>query len=567
MADPATTVTFSADTLHLLSLFSQYKAVIYVQLGIVIWEYLTTAPWEWSVLLGRKPFRKPMIIFFLARYSMWLAIIPNLIQLRTPASTSCRGVFDALTVGATLQVVFGQLVFILRCLAIWEWAPWVIGVFLVQLLPYVAFSFAIFQGTKTGAAPDLTPGMISCQISNYGWTFLVTYSLCIAVDLTTAGLMTWKVLSIRSTLRSSMLQLFLREGLAYSALGLLPAVIALAFFGKNENAAVRGAGLTLCSMLHAILGCRAFISLDSYAERLPTSLQVRVKNGEMLDPDTLARIAFHTGMPKAQGDEAAGAPGAGGAGGDSAGALRGRYNEATSPGGGGGTQGQGKMPWAIRLARLGQRLSPEEKGAHLRSAGSGPHDGQDGVEMAANAASIAPGAGLGRSGSFFGGKEGGGGKTGGGGGGGGVGAALGRSSTYTLPSSTASGSQQATPRFTNQPFAANAGVPNLDGIIISEQQVVEEEGDGSHSVLHDDDDLLDDDEHDLRGMGSGTYLASPLTSWEHTGPRLAYSTGRGAEDEAGVGSGGGRHAGGGNGPGSTISYEETELKEDLRRSP
>ncbi|KAK0523231.1 hypothetical protein OC835_006319 [Tilletia horrida] len=380
--------------------------------------------------------------------------------------------------------------------------------------------------------------MISCQISDYGWTFLVTYLLCIAVDLTTAGLMTWKVLSIRSTLRSSILQLFLREGVAYSALGLLPAVIALAFFGKDENAAVRGAGLTLCSMLHAILACRAFISLDPYAERLPTSLQVRVKNGEMLNPDTLARIAFHTGMPKAQGDEAAGAPGAAGAGGT------------TKP-----------LPPGAAA-----RLSPEEKGAHLRSAGSGPHDGQDGVEMAAGAASIAPGAGLGRSGSFFGGKEGVGAKTGGGGGG--VGAALGRSSTYTLPSSTASGSQQATPRFTNQPFAANAGVPNLDGIIISEQQVVEEEGDGSHSILHDDDDLFDDDEHDLRGMSSGTYLASPLTSWDHTGPRLAYSTGRAAEDEAGVGSGGGgRHAGGGNGPGSTISYEETELKEDLRRSP
>jgi len=57
-AEPST-VTFDTSTLELLGLFDQYKAVIYVQLGIVIWEYLTTAPWEWSVLTGRKPFRKP----------------------------------------------------------------------------------------------------------------------------------------------------------------------------------------------------------------------------------------------------------------------------------------------------------------------------------------------------------------------------------------------------------------------------------------------------------------------------------------------------------------------------
>ncbi|KAL9934729.1 hypothetical protein V8E36_006504 [Tilletia maclaganii] len=538
-AEPST-VTFDTSTLELLGLFDQYKAVIYVQLGIVIWEYLTTAPWEWSVLTGRKPFRKPMVIFFAARYSMWFAIIPNLIQLRTGSSTDCRAVFDTLTVGATLQVVFGQLVFILRCLAIWEWAPWVITVFLAEMLPYIAFSFAIFQGTKTTTAPDLTPGMISCQISDYGWPFLVAYGMCVVVDLTTAGLMTWKVLSIRNTLRSSMLQMFLREGLAYSALGLVPAIIALAFFGKNENAAVRGAGLTLCSLLHAILGCRAFISLDLYAERLPTSLQVRVKNGEMLDADTLARIAFHTGLPanSGAGDEL-GQSGGGGGGG---------------AGGRGGGHPDDKSPWAIRLARLGQKFSSSHEEKHgavgLNSGpdtrGGGPDPNMSGGMRTDSPTELgSPHVGFGglvdRTRSRTGGST----KT--------------STGSFSVPHQHQP-QPPPQPRYPNAPFAGAQGTPNLDGIIISEQQVVEEE-DGDDDLDH-------------------AYLSSPLTSWDQhlhqhptgAGPvtttpaaaatvaRLTYGTGGGRDGGASPIAGRERMT-------STISYEEAEYKEDLRRSP
>ncbi|KAE8207636.1 hypothetical protein CF327_g7291 [Tilletia walkeri] len=519
-SNEVTTVTFNTQTLELLGLFERYKAVIYVQLGIVVWEYLTTAPWEWSVITGRRPFRKPMIIFFAARYSMWLAIIPNLIQLRTTGKTDCRAVFDALTVGATLQVVFGQLVFILRCLAIWEWAPWVICVFVAQLCPYIAFSFAIFQGTKIGTAPDLTPGMISCQILTYGWPFIVAYSLCVLLDLTTATLMTWKVLSMRSTLRSTMLQMFLREGLAYSALGLVPAVIALAFFGKNDNAAVRGAGLTLCSMLHAVLGCRAFISLDSYAERLPTSLQMRVKNGEMLDADTLARIAFHAGLPPSAPQDTGTVPMYGG-------------NSTNNGGGGGGEakNNKNKLPWAIRLARLGQKTSPEEKAVGIRSNGSGNNStgGGGGVRSGNgvdNGMMMMP-------------ELGGGGHT------------LVRHSTYTIPAASLSSSSNPTPRFTNTHFAGAHGTPNLDGIIISEQQVVEEEGEDPMALHHHEDDM---------DGGGGYAMASPLTSWDHSqASGLAYGTGR-----LGRGNDDGRETRPGE---STLSFEDADLKEDLRRSP
>ncbi|CAD6891754.1 unnamed protein product [Tilletia controversa] len=510
-SNSTTTIPFDSETLELLGLIQQYKAVIYVQLGIVIWEYLTTLPWELSVLTGRRPFRKPMVIFFAARYSMWLAIIPNLIQLRTSNTTDCRAVFDVLTVGATLQVVFGQLVFILRCLSIWEWAPWVICIFLAELTPYIAFSFAIFQGTRIGSVPDLTPGMISCQILNYGWPFLVSYSMCVLVDLTTAGLMTFKVMSIRKTLRSTMLQMFLREGLLYSALGLVPAVIVLAFFGRNDKAAIRGAGLTLCSMLHAVLGCRAFISLDSYAERLPTSLQGRVKNGEMLDADTLARIAFHTGLPRPSGlsrDDTLGP------------SLHGHGSESKHQ----------KVPWAIRLARLGLKTSPEEKAAGLRSNGSGHGHEQHSQSQIGHGAS---GVGAESGTPILKTPD-------------GQGQGLGRASTYTVPAGSLSSSSYPTPRFTNTNFPGAHGTPNLDGIIISEQQVVEEDAGGRH----------EDDE----GLGFNL-VASPLSSWAEHGSNLGYAGGR-REDGRGPGLGLGARAGE-----STSSFEGSDLKLDMKRSP
>lgn len=56
--------------------FQAYAAVIYVQLGLTIWEYIVTFPFEWAVWTGRKPFRWPMIAYFGARYSLWVAVIP-----------------------------------------------------------------------------------------------------------------------------------------------------------------------------------------------------------------------------------------------------------------------------------------------------------------------------------------------------------------------------------------------------------------------------------------------------------------------------------------------------------
>ncbi|KAK0544840.1 hypothetical protein OC846_004226 [Tilletia horrida] len=523
------------EVLQLLGLFEQFKAVIYVQLGIVIWEYLTTAPWEWSVLTGRRPFRKPMIIFFLARYSMWLAIIPNLIQLRTTHHTSCRSVFNALTVGATFQVVFGQLVFVLRCLAIWEWSPWVISIFIAELLPYVGFSFAIFAGTTIGTAPDLTPGYISCQISNYNWPFIAAYSLCALVDLTTASLMVWKVMSIRNTMRSSLLNMFLREGLMYSALGLVPAIVVLAYFGNTKNGAVRGAGLTLCSLLHAILGCRAFISLDSYAERLPLGLQARVKNGEMLDADTLARIAFHTGLPPNPPEELAPEP-----------PGRGKWSD--GPGGGLGDL-KSKLPWSIRLARIGQKKgSPhsDEKGFALKSSGSGDHPSSANTFGASGFGGAVGGGGGGMFGASGGGQF-------GGGGGLSLGApdghGLGRTSSYTIPPPPHSGpGSLPIPRHYGANLPGGVQGPNLDGIVISEQQVVEEESDA--------------------GSGQPGFLTSPMNSWDqHTGqmPSRLYGAsgpGLGPRDPPGTATTGGT----GVGHDSMTSFEVTELKEDLKRN-
>jgi len=56
--------------------FTEYRYVIMVMLGLAIWEHVATFGFEVQIWTGRRPFKWPVALFMLTRYSIWLAMIP-----------------------------------------------------------------------------------------------------------------------------------------------------------------------------------------------------------------------------------------------------------------------------------------------------------------------------------------------------------------------------------------------------------------------------------------------------------------------------------------------------------
>ncbi|KAE9399036.1 hypothetical protein BT96DRAFT_821154 [Gymnopus androsaceus JB14] len=94
-----------------------FERIIFVFLGITLWELFSTCGFEWSLLRGHRRFRWPLVfIFFLSRYCILLAFIGLIISISV--TTQALYVFNSWAGNMTFLCSSTSLM--LRTIALWE---------------------------------------------------------------------------------------------------------------------------------------------------------------------------------------------------------------------------------------------------------------------------------------------------------------------------------------------------------------------------------------------------------------------------------------------------------------
>ncbi|KAI0288463.1 hypothetical protein B0F90DRAFT_1930106, partial [Multifurca ochricompacta] len=88
--------------------------------GLFIWEFFTTLDYEWSVIVGRRPYRWTIWVYSLTRLSTLVAVVLNMLGFDSKTPLNCQ-------VWAVFELIFAYLAFgaaslliVLRIVAIWN---------------------------------------------------------------------------------------------------------------------------------------------------------------------------------------------------------------------------------------------------------------------------------------------------------------------------------------------------------------------------------------------------------------------------------------------------------------
>jgi len=103
---PATSLIITVKLIHVFS-------------GIYLWEWVSTVPFEWEVLTGRRRFRWSFIAYEISRTLCLTSIVSALVGFNLTHEFNCQAWFRMVLVSSYFAIAFTSLLILLRGVAIW----------------------------------------------------------------------------------------------------------------------------------------------------------------------------------------------------------------------------------------------------------------------------------------------------------------------------------------------------------------------------------------------------------------------------------------------------------------
>jgi len=70
-----------------------FSRFMHTLLGLYIWEFFTSLPFDWDFISGKKKFRWPLIFYFAGRYFLLFALIGIAIALNVTKPVNCQALY------------------------------------------------------------------------------------------------------------------------------------------------------------------------------------------------------------------------------------------------------------------------------------------------------------------------------------------------------------------------------------------------------------------------------------------------------------------------------------------
>ncbi|KAH9915989.1 uncharacterized protein B0H18DRAFT_856441, partial [Fomitopsis serialis] len=238
-----------------------FSRFMHALLGLYLWEFFTSVPFDWEYISGRRKFRWPMIFFFFNRYCMLFALIGIAIALDATTAINCQALYTYNQVFGNASIGLASINLSLRTMAVWS-QVWYIVIPLVAVI--LGHWSLLLHGILIKAA--WIPGQ-GCAITDTDNTLLAaTFIYSMAFDFTVLMLTAWKLTFNKSSgeKRSKIVQLIFGDGLIYFIVAFVANLLATIFMLLNLNAVMSIIANVPAAIASSIVACRVVRRLANH---------------------------------------------------------------------------------------------------------------------------------------------------------------------------------------------------------------------------------------------------------------------------------------------------------------
>ncbi|KAK0458818.1 uncharacterized protein EV420DRAFT_1678962 [Desarmillaria tabescens] len=252
-----------------------FSRFMHTLLGLYIWEWFTSLPFDWQYVSGKKPFRWPLIFYFLNRYFLLIALIGIAVALNVTKPIDCQALYTFNQLFGNAAIGLASINLSLRTIAVWSRSLWVVIPLVVVIMGHWSL---LLHGVLLKAEWTSEGG---CAITSTDNKLLaVTFIYSMAFDFTVLMLTGWKLVfrapSATRVGRSMLVTLIFGDGLIYFVIAFLANLLATIFMLLNLNAVMSIIANVPAAVASTIVACRAVRRLSKYTSEGPDFLGTTV---------------------------------------------------------------------------------------------------------------------------------------------------------------------------------------------------------------------------------------------------------------------------------------------------
>ncbi|PAV15447.1 hypothetical protein PNOK_0921100 [Pyrrhoderma noxium] len=240
-----------------------FSKLIHCLLGIYLWEFFISLPFDFDFILRRKAFKWPLIFYFAGRYSLLFALIGIAIALNVTQEVNCQSLYIFDQVFGNSAIGFASINLSLRTIAVWSQSIYIVIPLVFIILGHWSL---LLHGLLISAAWDPNSG---CQITKTDNKVLAaTFIYSMVFDFLVLCLTGYKLLFPRSG-RSKLVKMIFGDGLIFFIVAFVANLIATIFMLLNLNPVMSIIFNVPAAIASTIVASRAVRRLTNFTSKGP----------------------------------------------------------------------------------------------------------------------------------------------------------------------------------------------------------------------------------------------------------------------------------------------------------
>ncbi|EPQ52086.1 hypothetical protein GLOTRDRAFT_140531 [Gloeophyllum trabeum ATCC 11539] len=240
-----------------------FARFMHALIGLYMWEFVTSLPFDWEFISGRKKFRWPMVFYFANRYFLLIALVGILVVLNVTRPLNCQALYTFVQCFGNASIGLASINLSIRTMAVWSQKWYIVAPLVCIILGHWSM---LLHGILLTAA--YIPGQ-GCAITNTNSKLLAAtfiYSMCF--DFLVLTLTAWK-LAYPWKGRSALFKMIFGDGLVYFAVAFLANLIATIFMLLDLNPVMSIIANVPAAIASSIVACRVVRRLTKFTTRGP----------------------------------------------------------------------------------------------------------------------------------------------------------------------------------------------------------------------------------------------------------------------------------------------------------
>ncbi|THH06012.1 hypothetical protein EW145_g4382 [Phellinidium pouzarii] len=241
-----------------------FSKFMHCLLGVYLWEFFISLPFDFDFILGRKSFKWPLVFYFAGRYALLFALVGITIALNVTKEIDCQGLYIFNQVFGNAAIGLASINLSLRTIAVWSQSPYIVVPLVLIILGHWSL---LLHGLLISAA--WTPE--GCQITKTDNTILAAtfiYSMCF--DFLVLSLTAYKlVLPWNGRTGSKLVKMIFADGLIFFIVAFLANLLATVFMLLNLNAVMSIIFNVPAAIASTIVASRAVRRLTKFTNKGP----------------------------------------------------------------------------------------------------------------------------------------------------------------------------------------------------------------------------------------------------------------------------------------------------------